>query len=166
MRVLFYTNILFGTFSLITVIFGFKFMNEAGDESKESDNYIICYQGNKWIENNLWGTLFLMCHQILILLQINASQFVLIRTPNSMGLFEERTLADRVGAGLRSGLLNKTLDDELKVHESHAFSRSMPEVSQDQQWSNAMATLRATIKQLRRMKTMNSDATRKTIDRI
>ena len=56
---------------------------------------------------SLWGTLFLMCHQILILLQINASQFVLIRIPNSLGVFDQKSVYERVGVSMRTGLLDR-----------------------------------------------------------
>ena len=103
-KILFWSNLLFGTFAGITIIVGFTMMN------KQQTQSLICYDGNQWIEYNLYGTLFMMCHQILILLQINASQLVLIRTPNEMGVFKPPTLAEKVGAQLRNTLLSKSLN--------------------------------------------------------
>ena len=49
---------------------------------------LVCYNNNMWIETGLYGSLFISCHQILILMMINMSQMVLIRVPNNMGLFD------------------------------------------------------------------------------
>ena len=111
-KVLFLANILFGTFSCITIGVGFKFMN-ANDDDPEKVDFLLCYNGNQWIENSWKGSLFMMCHQILILLQINASQMVLIRIPNNMDLFEHKNMSMRVGDGIRSRLLADTIDSEL-----------------------------------------------------
>ena len=67
MRVLFYCNLLFGSFSIITIAVGFKFINAIGNDPDKA-SVLVCYNGNVWIENNFGGTLFMMCHQILILL--------------------------------------------------------------------------------------------------
>ena len=67
MKFLFYCNLLFGSFSIITIAVGFKFINAIGNNPDKA-SVLVCYNGNKWIENNFAGTLFMMCHQILILL--------------------------------------------------------------------------------------------------
>lgn len=54
-----------------------------------------------------------MVLSILILMQINASQYVLIRIPNNMGLFNEKSLSARVGAGIRTNLLREETDREI-----------------------------------------------------
>ena len=71
-RVLFFANLLFGGFSLLTIWMGFTMMNK-NEENLEEASHIICFRGNLWVESSLLGTIFLMAHQILILLQINAS---------------------------------------------------------------------------------------------
>lgn len=60
-KVLFLTNILFGTFSCITIGVGFKFMNANYDDDSTVD-FLLCYNGNQWLENSWKGSLFLMCH--------------------------------------------------------------------------------------------------------
>ena len=111
-KVLFWTNILFGTFSIITIAVGIKFMN-ANDKNEEKADLLHCYNGNQWIEMNWKGSLFLMCHQMLILLKINASQMVLIRIPNNLNLFEEKSMSLRVGDNLRSSLLQDNIDNAI-----------------------------------------------------
>ena len=105
-KVLFYTNILFGTFSMICIAVGFYAMNANHDaKGPHNDDFLLCYNGDQWLENTWKGSLFLMCHQILILLQINASQMVLIRIPNNLNLFVHKSMSDRVGDGIRTHLL-------------------------------------------------------------
>lgn len=111
-RVLFWSNILFGAFAILTMIFGFTFVNSNAEDPDQAA-YIVCYHGNQWIEKSLWGSLFLMCHQILILLQINASQYVLVRIPHGLGIFKEKSVFERVGDGIRSGLLSKSITHKL-----------------------------------------------------
>jgi len=55
-KVLFLSNLLFGSFALITISVGASMMNKEWTES------LTCYNGNQWIELNIYGTLFLMCH--------------------------------------------------------------------------------------------------------
>ena len=59
----------------------------------------------------------MMCHQILILLQINMSQMVLIRIPNNLHLFESKNMSDRVGDGIRSRLLQDNIDSMVEDAE-------------------------------------------------
>mmetsp|Transcript_47815 Transcript_47815/g.63195 ORF Transcript_47815/g.63195 Transcript_47815/m.63195 type:complete len:104 (-) Transcript_47815:396-707(-) len=85
-KVLFITNIFFGTLSLIIICVGFTVINSPDAKC------LLCYGGNMWIERGIFGTLFIMCHQILILMKINSSQMVLIRIPNNRGIFNPMTL--------------------------------------------------------------------------
>jgi len=55
-KILFFSNLIFGTLSLITITVGFTMIN------KHSASCLICFRGNLWIEKNLWGTLFTMLH--------------------------------------------------------------------------------------------------------
>ena len=91
---------------MICIGVGFKIVNANHDfDENHMDDFLLCYNGSEWLENSWKGSLFLMCHQILILLQINASQMVLIRIPNNMNLFAGKNLSDRVGDGIRTRLL-------------------------------------------------------------
>ena len=61
MKILFYSNLLFGTFSLLTIWMGFTLINK-NEENLEESNHLICYSGNLWVESTLLGTIFMMCH--------------------------------------------------------------------------------------------------------
>ena len=46
-KILFYTNILFGTFSMICIAVGFKYMNADHDKDDEhGDDFLLCYNGD------------------------------------------------------------------------------------------------------------------------
>ena len=85
---LFKLNLLFGTISMITVGVGLFIMNDP-NQGVTKKAHIFCVNGYEWINNDIWGMLFIMLHQMLILLQINMSQYVMVRIPYNMGLFEE-----------------------------------------------------------------------------
>ena len=122
MKFLFYTNLLFGSFSIITIAVGFKFINDIGNDPEQA-SVLVCYNGNVWIENNFGGTLFMMCHQILILLQINGSQFVLIRIPDGLELFKPKTLYERIAAAIRFKLLNEKLNERVQEMETFVLKQ-------------------------------------------
>lgn len=61
MKVLFISNIIFGSLSIITICVGFKFINKMNIE-QTYDDPLLCYNNNNWIDNSLAGVLFLMCH--------------------------------------------------------------------------------------------------------
>ena len=108
-KILFITNLAFGTVSLIVIVVGSTIMNRP--ETAVDD--LTCYSNNMWIETGIWGNCFIMCHQILILMKINMSQMVLIKVPNSLGLFEPPNALQRIGASIRSSLLGGVIDREL-----------------------------------------------------
>lgn len=80
---------------------------------------------------------------------------VLIRIPNNMELFESKALSERVGDGIRSRLLQDSIDDHLHrtmtKHKSFNDSTDGKEVS-DENYNQAVITLRETIKELKRLK--------------
>ena len=84
-----------------------------------------------------------MCHKVLILLQINASQYVLILTPNNMGLFREKNIFERVGDGIRSRLLSTSIREELSILEVEMeAAKSLPtEERQVQTFQNLMKSI-------------------------
>lgn len=158
-KVLFWSNILFGAFSCITIGVGYKFVNNNDDYNYVPD-FLHCFNGNQWIETSWKGSLFMMCHQILILLQINASQMVLIRIPNNMDLFEAKSMSMRVGDGIRSSLLQDNIDEALDDARKNAGEDGASK------GYDATENFRATINALKRMKSKNMDATRESIDRV
>ena len=93
LKVLFFGNLLFGILSILTVFTGLYVMNDNHlDETKMS--HIFCVNHWEWINNDVWGMLFITMHQMLILLQINLSQYVMVRIPWNMGVFEEDRIHD------------------------------------------------------------------------
>ena len=45
--------------------------------------------GNEWVYMSVMGNIFGTLHQLLILMQINITQYVLVRIPRNMGMFNE-----------------------------------------------------------------------------
>lgn len=108
--------------SLIVIVVGSTKMNQY----ETAVNSLTCYKNNTWIETSIWGNLFIMCHQIMILMKINMSQMVLIKVPNSLGLFKPPDALQRMGTSIRSGLLEGTIDNELDKAESADKKTSEP----------------------------------------
>lgn len=108
--------------SLIVIVVGSTKMNQ----HETAVNSLTCYKNNTWIETSIWGNLFIMCHQIMILMKINMSQMVLIKVPNSLGLFKPPDALQRMGTSIRSGLLEGTIDNELDKAESADKKTSEP----------------------------------------
>ena len=80
---------------------------------------------------------------------------VLIRIPNNMELFEGKKLSDRVGDGIRSRLLQDSIDDHLhkSIKRQKTFSESTDaQAVSDENYNQAVITLRNTIKELKRLK--------------
>ena len=71
----------------------------------DSTQHLLCLNGTQWIYMSLVGNLFGTFHQVLILMQINITQYVMVKIPRNMGLFEEAKAVHKVGLGLRKGLL-------------------------------------------------------------
>lgn len=80
---------------------------------------------------------------------------MLIRIPNNMGLFKKKTLADKVGEGLRSRLLQGHIMMQLEEKEKEA------NLDDDLKANKAMETLKTTIRLLREMKRKNDEATKR-----
>ena len=116
-KALFITNLVFGTLSVIMMWVGYKVVNEAA-VADDRVSILICAEGDIWVSNGVWGSVFTAIIQMLILLQINASQFVLIRTPDNMGCFEKQTLSKKMGNQLRARLLNQELSKTLELKEN------------------------------------------------
>ena len=79
------------------------------------------------------------------------SQMVLIKIPNSLGLFKPPNALQRIGTSIRSGLLEGTIDSELDKAESADKTANQP--------SNLALVLR----ELRRK---NQEATQAKEDRL
>lgn len=56
-KILFYTNLVFGTMSVITMWVGYKYVNDAATDP-EKDTILICAEGNKWVSVGVWGSVF------------------------------------------------------------------------------------------------------------
>ena len=108
--------------SLIVIVVGSTKMNQ----QEAAVNSLTCYSHNTWIETSIWGNLFIMCHQIMILMKINMSQMVLIKVPNSLGLFKPPDALQRMGTSIRSGLLEGTINSELDKAENADKKASQP----------------------------------------
>ena len=108
LSMLFKLNLLFGTISMATVAIGVFIINDP-NKFDNGQAHIFCANGYEWINNDVWGMLFITLHQMLILLQINMSQYVMVRIPLNMGLFE-KDQKHTFSMGLRhqfTGLLKK-----------------------------------------------------------
>ena len=107
---LFWANLIFGIVSICCVSTGWLIMNKQNDP--EARQHLLCYGGSEWIYLSLTGMCLGTCHQLLILTQINITQFVLVKIPRNMGIFHQDAMHS-VSMGLRSKLLTD-LDEEIK----------------------------------------------------
>lgn len=89
-KVLFYANIIFGLLALLTMVLGLVIVNHP------NNNYIACTGGSVWVFKSIWGTLFGSVHQMLVLLQINTSQYVLVKIPRNHGCFDKNIRSELI----------------------------------------------------------------------
>ena len=71
---------------------------------------LICLNKDQWGFMSIDATIFGMTISLMILLAINASQYIIIRIPNGMKIFDD-DLQHNTGLGLRI-LLSKKISDE------------------------------------------------------
>ena len=102
--------LVFGCISVLTVASGYFIVNRSHHEG--TNQHLLCYEGYEWIFLSPVGNIFCTLHQLLVLLQINITQYVLVRIPRNMGLFDQSSDKD---AYLR-------VSDEEKVFVSAAIN--------------------------------------------
>lgn len=84
---LFWSNLIFGAVSILTAATGFLILNR--QHNPDATQHLLCVNGNEWIYLSITGMVFGTCHQLLILMQINITQFVMVKIPRKMKIFEE-----------------------------------------------------------------------------
>lgn len=103
-------TLVFATVSILMVSCGLyiSYNSEAAYESLTPDSTepakridFVCI-GSEWAPVTAFGNLYLLMVSMICLLQINASQFILIRLPFKLGVFDTETKAS-----LKSVLLKK-----------------------------------------------------------
>ena len=82
-KCLFRINVVFGIMSAFIVINSYLFIQ------KGDGIILICLDKNIWQPLDGLGTLFVAAHQVLIMLQVKYSQYVLITIPARMKLFKQ-----------------------------------------------------------------------------
>lgn len=102
-KFLFYGNLIFGIISMTSAAAGWYVANQSHDPT--SPQHLLCYGGTEWVYMSNLGNLLGTTLQALILMQINITQFVLVKTPRNMGLFEEKKVEKGLTMGLRANLL-------------------------------------------------------------
>lgn len=98
---------------------------------------MLCLHGSEWIYLSLVGNVFGTLHQLLVLMQINITQYVLVRIPRNMGLFDVAhiDMKHSISHSLRSQLLNTAINDQTGA---------------EQKWEPSMGTQGMTLGQLLR----------------
>ena len=105
-------NMFFGALSICTVAAGYLIINR---QFKEGINqHLLCINGNEWVYMSLLGNIFGTMLQLLILMQINITQYVLVRVPRNLGLFDTSKvdLKHQMSMGLRDRLLDTAVNSE------------------------------------------------------
>jgi hypothetical protein len=93
---LFMANIVFGLLSLVTIGLGVWMM--ITENNPETSNHLVCLHGNEWGYVSFWGMVFGTAHQIMVLMQINISQYIIVRIPYDMGIFDrDQKHATKIG---------------------------------------------------------------------
>lgn len=83
--------------------------------SKSSKPDLVCFNDIEWVPTTVLGTVFLFSISITTILQINCSQFILIRVPLRHGVFDQTTL-DKLKVGLLRRL-KRTASEHTKTHQ-------------------------------------------------
>ena len=108
-------NLVFGVISALTVASGYFIINRMHQEGTKQ--HLLCLHGTEWIYLTPVGNVFGTLHQLLILMQINITQYVLVRIPRNMGLFKnEDVMKHAMETALRSALLNTAVNEGVDEH--------------------------------------------------
>ena len=108
-KCLFIGNLVFGVISILTVASGYFIINRQNNPDKTQ--HLLCVHGHEWIYLSKIGNIFGTLHQLLILMQINITQYVLVRIPRNLGLFKQVDMKHAIADGLRAKLLNSTVNE-------------------------------------------------------
>ena len=103
-KVLMIGNISFGVLSMLTVATGYFIL--AREHHTGTKQHLLCVNGSEWILLSPVGQIFGVAHQLLVLMQINITQYVLVRAPDNRGVFNKDMMND-LGHQLRKNLLAK-----------------------------------------------------------
>lgn len=96
-------NMVFGAISILTVASGYFIMNRQAVAG--SKQHLLCMNGYEWIYLSPVGNVFGTLHQLLVLMQINITQYVLVKIPRNQKLFNEVDKQHLVASSLRDKLL-------------------------------------------------------------
>jgi len=94
-----YSNMIFGLMSMLCVLTGWFILNQQHHE--DAKQHILCVNDYEWVYLSLAGTILGTLHQALILMQINITQFVMVKIPRKMKIFEEPEQKHTVGMALK-----------------------------------------------------------------
>lgn len=74
---------------------------------------MLCLHGSEWVYVSPVGNVFGTFHQLLILMQINITQYVLVRIPRNMGLFDvtKIDMKHTMAHSLRKNLLDTAINE-------------------------------------------------------
>jgi hypothetical protein len=108
-KCLLYGNLVFGVISVLTVASGYFIINRQNQPGTKQ--HLLCLRGFEWVYLGPIGNIFGTLHQLLILMQINITQYVLVRIPRNMGLFEHEDMKHALADGLRSKLLDTAINE-------------------------------------------------------
>lgn len=86
---------IFGFISVFTVASGYFIINRQHEPG--TNQHLLCMHGYEWIYLTPVGNVFGTLHQLLVLMQINITQYVLVRIPRNMGLFNPEDKHDEDG---------------------------------------------------------------------
>lgn len=75
-------NVLFGLISILVVVFSYCYI------ASKDGIHVLCIGGFEWQALDFVGTLFIGAHQLLIMMQVKMSQYVLVKIPERLNLFQ------------------------------------------------------------------------------
>ena len=101
---LYYAQISFAILALISIVIGMTFWWTEADPS--TANNVLCLHETEWGFVSTFGLVFGTIISMLVLMQINASQYVLVRIPYNMGIFNKE-ICHEVNIGMRKTFLKQ-----------------------------------------------------------
>ena len=114
-KFLFYGNLFFGLLSMFTVASGYFIINRQHMEG--TNQHLLCLHGYEWIYLSPVGNVFGTLHQLLVLMQINITQFVLVRLPDRMEIFKHDVVND-LKSQMRQNLIDQAEKETEKGDET------------------------------------------------
>lgn len=87
----FYGGLTVSAISIAMIAIGMRICkNDVHDPNTTAAPSFVCIKGNEWAPTDAFGNIYLAIVSLMVLMQINLSQYILIRLPYNNGVFDTK----------------------------------------------------------------------------